>query len=327
MKNFTHHTARSLEEAVELLGSRRPGQARVAAGGTDILELLKNAALPVYPDIIIDIKRIGALDGIIEDANGLTIGALTKVGGIARSALVRAEYGALAEAAESVAAPALRNMGTVGGNLAQEVRCWYYRYPAQLGGAINCLRKGGSGCNALLGDNRYHSIFGAVGPQSLACVAVNPSDLAVALTALGGKVVTTRRTIDAATFLAPKSMAPTVLEHDEIIREIRVPKQPAGTRQRYCKFRLRGTLDFAVVSVAAVVALENGICTDARIALGAVAPAPVRAHAAEKHLLGKPITEQSAAEAAELAVEGTRPLRMNGYKVQIAKALMRQALR
>lgn len=334
MKEFTHYTAHSLDEAVELLG-KHPGKARLTAGGTDILELLKNATLPVSPDAVIDIKRIGGLDRIIEDpnenpsgegANGLTIGALAKIDSVAKSALVRANCGLLAEAAESVASPALRNMGTVGGNLAQEVRCWYYRYPAQLGGPINCLRKGGSGCNALLGDNRYHSIFGAVGPKSLACVAVNPSDLAVALTALDGKVLTTRRTVDAAAFFASNAMAPTVLEQDEIIQGIMVPKQPAGTRQRYCKFRLRATIDFAIVSVAAVVTTEKGICTGARIALGAVAPASFRAHSAEKSLLGKQINQQSAAEAAELAAEGTRPLRMNAYKVEITKALVKQAL-
>jgi NADPH-dependent glutamate synthase beta subunit-like oxidoreductase/CO/xanthine dehydrogenase FAD-binding subunit len=173
MKDFAHQSARSVEEAVSLL-EKQKGRAKLNAGGTDLLGLLKDRVTSAYPRLIINIKNIEGLDYIREDAEGLKVGALTKLSAITGSPLVRDKYKILAQAAESVANPQIRNMCTIGGNLAQEVRCWYYRYPDQIGGAVMCLRKGGGLCNALTGDNRYHSIFGASALESYPCVSHCP---------------------------------------------------------------------------------------------------------------------------------------------------------
>ena len=174
MKDFEHHNARSIDEAVKLLGKHK-GKAKLNAGGTDFLGLLKDLVTPVYPESIINIKGVRGLDYIKEDEEGLKIGALTKLTAIIDSTVVREKYGVLAEAAKSVATPQIRNMCTIGGNLAQEVRCWYYRYPDQLGGTVMCLRKGGAVCNALVGDNRYHSIFGTARLASYPCATHCPA--------------------------------------------------------------------------------------------------------------------------------------------------------
>ncbi len=173
MKDFHHRNVYSVGEAVNLLG-KQMGKARLNAGGTDLLGLLKDRIIPDYPELIINLKSIKGLDYIREDVEGLRIGALTRLSVIADSPLVGEKYKILAEAAESVASPQIRNMCTIGGNLAQEVRCWYYRYPDQLGGTVMCLRKGGEICNALTGDNRYHSIFGAAPLQSYPCTSHCP---------------------------------------------------------------------------------------------------------------------------------------------------------
>ncbi len=229
----------------------------------------------------------------------------------------------------------MRNMATIGGNLAQEVRCWYYRYPRHIGGPIVCLRKGGKFCSALAGDNRYHSIFGAAGLADTSaklgrvrkgCFAVNPSDIAIALVALDARIVTTKRDLPAEAFFKATANSSTVLNEDELIKEIQIPKPPAGSRQRYDKFTLRKPIDFAIVSVASVLTFDNGLCKDARIVLGAVAPEPVRARKAEELIKGKTIDEDIATEAATRALAGASPLKMNGYKVEIAKVLVKRAV-
>jgi NADPH-dependent glutamate synthase beta subunit-like oxidoreductase len=176
MKSFTHHNARSLKEAVRLL-TKYQGKAKISAGGTDLVGILKEKSLPEYPEAVINIKAISGLNYIKEDEQGLKIGSLTKLSDIANSPAIKETYRLLSEAAESVATPQIRNMCTIGGNLAQQVRCWYYRYPDQLGGAINCLRKGGKQCNALAGDNRYHSIFGAAALTEYPCTTGCPAKI------------------------------------------------------------------------------------------------------------------------------------------------------
>jgi NADPH-dependent glutamate synthase beta subunit-like oxidoreductase/CO/xanthine dehydrogenase FAD-binding subunit len=174
MRSFKHHNARSVKEALALL-SRYGGAAKVNAGGTDLLGLLKERALTVYPEAVINLKTIEGLDYIEEDAQGLRIGATTKLAQVAASPVIAGKYRLLSEAALSVATPLVRNMATIGGNLAQDVRCWYYRYPHQLGGPIVCLRKGGKICNALGRDNRYHSIFGAAVMERFPCAGGCPA--------------------------------------------------------------------------------------------------------------------------------------------------------
>lgn len=174
MKPFKHHNARSVREAVSLLAAHK-GKAKVNAGGTDLLCAMRDKSLPLYPEAIINIKGIESLIYIKKQKRELRIGALTRLADIASSAEVKEEYPILAEAAHSVASPHIRNMATMGGNLAQDVRCWYYRYPQQIGGPIVCLRKGGRICSAVPGDNRYHSVFGAAPLNQYPCSTYCPA--------------------------------------------------------------------------------------------------------------------------------------------------------
>jgi NADPH-dependent glutamate synthase beta subunit-like oxidoreductase len=178
MKPFKHHHARSLREATTLLAKYK-GKARVNAGGTDLLGAMRDKTLPAYPEVVINIKTINGLDYIKKDKKGLRIGALAKLADIAGSMEVKEDYKLLAEAVHSVASPHIRNMATIGGNLAQDVRCWYYRYPTQIGGPIVCLRKGGKICSALAGDNRYHSLFGAAPLAEYPCSNHCPAHIAI----------------------------------------------------------------------------------------------------------------------------------------------------
>jgi xanthine dehydrogenase YagS FAD-binding subunit len=157
-------------------------------------------------------------------------------------------------------------------------------------------------------------------------LAVNPSDIGVALTALDANIVTTKRTVDAQTFFTASATQSTLLDQDEVVKEIQIPKPRDGAKQKYLKFTLRTPVDFAIVNVVAVITIEKGVCVDARIVLGAVAPGPVRAKAAEKVIIGQPIDEHRAAEAAEQAIAGAQPLGMNAYKVEIAKTLVKRAI-
>jgi CO/xanthine dehydrogenase FAD-binding subunit len=158
------------------------------------------------------------------------------------------------------------------------------------------------------------------------CLAVHPSDIGIALTALDAKIVTSKRTLDAQTFFTADATKSTLLDPDEVVTEIQIPKPQEAARQKYLKFTLRTPIDFPIVSVASVITTEGGVCVDARIALGAVAPDPVRARAAEKMIIGQPIDEHRAAQAAEQAVAGAQPLSKNAYKVEIAKTLVKRAI-
>jgi hypothetical protein len=158
------------------------------------------------------------------------------------------------------------------------------------------------------------------------CLAVGPSDVGAALVALDARIVTTKRTVGAGAFFNANATCSTILEADELIREIRIPKPPEGARQKYAKFTLRKPIDFAIVSVASMLVVKDGVCKDARIVLGAVAPEPLRAKSAEAAIKGRPIDEKVAAEAAEAAVQGSSPLAMNDYKKTITKALVKRAV-
>ena len=321
MKPFRHLNALSIAEAVHHLNDYA-GRARIVAGGTDILGMLKDQILPDYPEALVNIKTIPGLDYIAEDSSGLKIGALAKLDTLARSPLLRGKYKLLAEAAQSVATPQIRNMGTIGGNLSQDTRCWYYRYPHAIGGRIMCMRKGSGPCLAVNGDNRYHAIFGG-----RRCFAACPSDLATALLALEAEIVTEgtggSRIIPVKDFFNPLGNA---LEKDELIVEIRMPKPPAEAQQHFIKYTLRKPVDFAVVSVAALVTLKEGVCTEGHISLGAVAPGPIRAEEAEQFIKGKKLGPATLQEAAALAVQTAKPLSKNGYKIEIAQVLIARAL-
>lgn len=320
MRAFEHFNAGSVNEAVSLLRRYR-GKARVMAGGTDLLETLKNEILPEYPEALINIKTIPGLEAIEEDEQGLKLGALVRLTAVVQSSAVREKWKILAQAAQSVATPEIRNMGTVGGNLCQDTRCWYYRYPHRVGGRILCRRKGEGPCHAVKGDSRYHAIMG--GRQ---CFAVCPSDMATALAVLDARIRIAgpgiERAIPVADFYTTMGH---VLQPDEIVTEIQVPPPPGNGRQVFLKFRLREPVDFAVASVAAIVSMADGVCEDAGIVLGGVTPMPYRAKAAENALRGRRLAA-AAEEAAEAAVGEARPLRNNAYKMEIAKTLVKRAL-
>lgn len=321
MRSFTHHNAQTIDEACSLL-KRYNGRAVINAGGTDLLSTLKGENLFYYPEAVINIKTIRGLDYIREEDGFLKIGALGLLCDIAGSPLLNEKYRCLAEAAHAVASPQVRNMGTIGGNLCQDVRCWYYRYPRHIGGAIACARKGNGPCHAVKGDNRYHAIMGGK-----KCFAICPSDTAVALTALEGEITIVgpkgQREMAMAEFYSPLKNG---LGKAEMVTEIRVPQLTHTTRQTYSKFTLRKPIDFAIVSVASVIATDDGICTDARIALGGVAPRPVRATAVEELLRGTAIDEEAARRAAELSVAEAKPLSRNAYKLYVMKTLVKRTI-
>ena len=321
MKKFRHMDAVSVSHAVRLL-AEHGDKARLLAGGTDLLGLLKTKAQAAYPELIINIKSIPGLDYIHQDDAGLRIGAMTKLTDIVDSPKIKKDYPILTEAALSVAMPQIRYMGTIGGNLAQETRCWYYRYPHEIGGRIMCKRKGEGPCLAVAGDNRYHAIFGGKG-----CFAVCPSDTAVALAALDAKIRIVgpdrERLLDVMDFYNPMGNA---LAPDEIITEIRIPCFPAENRQVFIKHRVRESIDFAIVSVGLVTVIKEGSCSSVAMVLGAVAPGPHRALKAESFLSGKALNRETIESAAELAVAGAVPLSRNAYKIEIAKTLIKRAL-
>jgi xanthine dehydrogenase YagS FAD-binding subunit len=298
VKSFKHFTATSVDEVLSLLGEYK-GKAKLIAGGTDLLGSLKDEILPDYPVALINIKAILGLHNIHDDAKGLMIGPSAKLTEIARSPVIRKKYPVLSEGAETVATPEIRNMATLGGNLCQDTRCWYYRYPHEMGGRILCYRKGSGPCHALKGDNRYHAIMGGK-----ACFAVCPSDMAIALTALDARL---------------KIAGPELVE-------IHVPPLPKGVKQTFIKFTLREPVDFAIVSVASVIMVQDGVCKDARIALGAVAPTPIRATDAEEALKGEVLNAKTVERAAGAAVSGAKPMSMNAYKIEITKELVKRAI-
>ena len=321
MRTFTHIDSYSVNETCALLGEYQ-GRAKLNAGGTDLLSTLKGDILPDYPEAVLNIKTIPDLDYIREEGNLLKIGALTQLSALVESSVLKEKYGVLAEAALSIGSPQIRNVATIGGNLCQASRCWYYRYPRLVGGPMLCLRKGSGPCFAVKGDNRYHAIL-----EGRKCYAVCPSDIAVALAALDARVTITglkgERSIPVVDFFNPLGNA---LEVNEIVKEVEIPEPTLSAEQKYLKFTLRKPIDFAIVSVAAVITIKDKICTDARIILGAVAPMPYRAKAAEEAIIGQTINESIAAEAAEKAMAGAKPLSMNAYKIEISKALVKRAI-
>lgn len=322
MKYFKHFDADSIDQALAM-GMEYRGKTAWMAGGTDLLGVLKSELLGDYPAALINLKTIPGLNIIQLKDQTCSLGATTPLADLAASELIREKFPALAAAADSVGSPELRNMGTLGGNLCQDTRCWYYRYPDKMGGQIPCYRKGKGPCHAIKGENRYHAILGGK-----KCYAVCPSDLAVALGALDAQVKIKgpeqERLIPILDFF---NILGTVLKPHELITEILIPLPHPNAIQIFLKNRLRKAVDFAVVSVAVRLDMDpGGICRDARIILGAVAPTPFRALASEAALKGKPFNETQAAAAAEAAVKEAKPLSQNAFKVEITKALVKQAL-
>jgi xanthine dehydrogenase YagS FAD-binding subunit len=318
MRNFAHVNALTLDQAIATL--RRYGKkAAVIAGGTDLLGKMKDEIFPTYPEALVNIKSIPGLDFITHKRGGLTIGALTRLEDIATSEITRKHCPALAEAARRTASTHLREMGTLGGNLCQDIRCWYYRNPNN---RFPCMRKGGGRCYAIEGDNRYHSIFG--GSVQEGCYAVHPSDTAPALIALDATIKTTKRSVKAEDFFQVSVAKTTVLDDDEIVTEIQAPSSPG--KSSFVKFALRKAIDFPIVNCAAMVRTSGQKVTAARICLNAVYVKPYRAFKAEEAILGKAIDEANAESAGDACVADAKPLSHNAYMVPLARAMVKRAL-
>jgi len=326
MKAFEWTNPATINEAVKMLRTATPGDIdeapRPIAGGQDLLTTMKDYTS--RPTRVVNLKNIRGLDRITVNARGLTIGALVTLTELEEHAGVRKSFPGLAEAAHSIATPQIRNLGTVGGNLCQRPRCWYFRLEE-----VICLKKGGSECYAASGENKYNAIIGG-GPSHI----VHPSDLAPMLLALGASVTVVgaagKRVIPLDKFFTLPSEGnirrENVLKNEEIITEISVPMSPVAARSTYLKFKERESLDFALASAAVALQLAGNTVRDARIVLGGVAPIPWRVPAAEKFVIGKSLTLDVLAEAAKIALADARPLEKNAYKVPLAQTLVRRAL-
>jgi xanthine dehydrogenase YagS FAD-binding subunit len=310
-----------MREAFALL-DQEGGQACVLAGGTDLLPLMKaDIATPVR---LLDIKRLDGLSNEIEETpQGLVLGSLASLATIEHHVLIQQRYTLLAEAAAVAATPQLRHMATLGGNLLQRPRCWYFRMPQ-----FHCWLKGGDTCPAVDGENQLHALFGG-GP----CYAVHPSDLAPALLALEAEVRLGGVTGETALSLSEIFVLPddTVrrevsVAEDELLLSIQLPPLPEGTRSTYLKAMDRKAWSFALVGVAAVLRMEGARVADVRLVLSGVAPIPWRVTAAEQVLLAGDISEARISLAAEQAMADATPLAHNHYKIPLAKHLIRRAL-
>src|SRR5256714_1310995 len=329
MNTFEWISPGTVAEAVSALKSAMVGSdlddaARPIARGQDLLTTMKDYI--TRPVRVVNLKGIRGLDKIEADGKGgLRIGALVTLAQLEEHAIVRRNFPGLSEAAHSVGTPQIRNLGTVGGNLCQRPRCWYFRLEE-----VVCLKKGGSECYAAKGENKYNAIIGR-GPSYI----VHPSDLAPMLLALGARVTVAgaagKRVIPLDKFFTLPSEGnirrENVLQNDEIVTEIFVPASPLATHSAYLKFKERESLDFALASVAAAVQLANNkTVRDARIVLGGVAPIPWRVPAAEKFVAGKELTPDVLAETGKIALADAKPLEKNAYKVPLTQTLVRRAL-
>jgi len=320
MNPFTY--TRAPDKATAIREVTSAPQATFLGGGTNLVDLMKEGV--EHPDHLVDIHRL-PLDKIEENAGGLRIGAMATNSDVANHSLVREHYPLLAQALLAGASPQLRNMATVGGNLMQRTRCFYF-YDT----AMPCnKRQPGSGCGALHGFNRIHAILGA----SEQCVAVHPSDLCVALAALDASVevedANGAHSISFEEFHRLPGDTPqydTTLKHGELITSVTLPASALAAHSHYLKVRDRASYAFALVSVAAALELNEDKIRSARIVLGGVAHKPWRASQAEKSLIGANADEKTFAEAADLALQSAQPLKHNAFKVALAQRSIVRAL-
>ena len=345
MHPFQYHEPQTLADAVALLTAEPEHDlritARIIAGGSDLLDEVKEGI--IAPGRVVSLAGVPDLAGIAEfesengggggNGNGLSIGAMTTIAAIAAHPVIRAAYTALAEAAGGLATPQIRNVGTLGGNLNQRPRCWYYRHPL-----IPCLKKGGDRCYALAGNTKYLCVTG--GDR---CYIVHPSDTAVALSVFEAAIECQgsngSRTLPIGEFFAGPGAdvtRETVLEPGEVVTRVTLPRPaalgaPSGSgvetpRSLYLKAREREAGDFALVSVAARLAVSDGVVRQAAVALGGVAPVPYRATQVEEYLAGRAVDAVDAVHAGSLSIPDARPMTDNGYKVVMANNLVKQAV-
>jgi xanthine dehydrogenase YagS FAD-binding subunit len=322
MPVFELYQPASVDDALKLL-DRHGADAWVLAGGLDSMDWLKDRLKK--PKVVVDLTQVKELHGIKEANGGLEIGAMTTLTEVVRHPVVREKYSILMDAAELVASPQIRNQGTLGGNVSQDTRCWYYR------GGWTCYRAGGNICYAdtPTAINREHAIFDAD-----RCVAVNPSDTAPALVALDAQMVVRgpkgERVVNAEDYWIGPGIDITrmnVLAPNELLVAIRIPATMAGAQFYFEKVRDRQVWDFPLVNVAAAIKPNGGTIGEARLVVNAVAATPKRLKNVEAFIVGKPRTEETAKAAGDMAVQGAQTLRHNGYKVPLMRNLVKRAVR
>jgi xanthine dehydrogenase YagS FAD-binding subunit len=319
MNRFELAQATSTAQARELLAEKAGGVLK--AGGIDLLDHLKEHLLE--PPRVVDLKTIPGLDTIAAEPDGsLRIGPLATLAKVAAHSTVQKTHPALARACGEAASPQIRNVATIGGNVLQRPRCWYYRLES-----YKCLKKGGDVCYAVGGENRYHVIFGG-GPS----YAAHPSNAAVALVAYGASFVLEGkkgpRTVAADEFFVPPAKDPereNGIAPDEVLTEIRIPSA-AGVKSAYLEIRERAAFDWPLVAAAIALKADGGVVKEARVVLGAVAPVPWRSTRTEQALAGKKLDDATIVAAARAATVGAQPLSDNGYKVGLVQTLVRRML-
>ena len=322
MPVFELYQPTTIDDAIRLLDQHQP-DALVLAGGLDSMDWLKDRLKK--PKVVVDLGQIKELRGVREANGGLEIGAMTPLTEVVKHPAVREKYSILMEAAELVASPQIRNQGTIGGNVSQDTRCWYYR------GGWTCYRAGGNICYAdtPTAINREHAIFDAD-----RCVAVNPSDTAPALVALDAQMVIRgprgERVVNAENYWIGPGIDITrmnVLQPNELLTAIRIPATMAGAQFYFEKVRDRQVWDFPLVNVASAIKPNGGNIGESRIVVNAVAATPKRLRNVEAFIAGKPRNEETAKAAGEMAVQGAQTLRHNGYKVPLMRNLVKRAVR
>jgi xanthine dehydrogenase YagS FAD-binding subunit len=317
MNRFEFVRAKSAKEAADLLAATKG--AMLKASGTDLLDRMKSFI--DTPSRVVSLSGAADLGAVVVELGATRIGALVTLANLAEK-LKEGPLAALGQAAGEAATPQIRNVATVGGNLCQRPRCWYYRL-----GEVPCLKKGGKDCPAIEGDNRYHAIF-----ETSPCPIVHPSNLAGPILAFGATIHVqgpggTRDIAADKFFSLPKTdiARENVLERDEVITSVLVPAWE-GARSAYLEGREKESFDWSLVNATAVLKLDNGVCKEARIVLGSVAPIPWRAPAAEAALIGKKIDAAVAAEAARAAFADAKPLSGNAYKIPMGRAITKRAI-
>ncbi|MCH6570057.1 MAG: FAD binding domain-containing protein [Acidobacteria bacterium] len=322
MKSFTNVNPENRQEVVSLLKKviEEGKTASLAGGGSDLLGMIKDDL--VAPDVVVNLKDLEGLQKIEPHSQGVRIGGLVTLQELSQHPLILSQYTVLAEAAGTVATPQIRNVGTVAGNICQRPWCWYFRQ------GFPCFKHGGDRCYSVVGQNQLHAIFGG-GPSFI----VHPSDTAPALMALEARFRIAgpdgERVVPASEFFVlPREEVSreNILGPDEVLVEIELPPARQNVKSTYVKIMDREAWTHAVLSVAAVLEIDQGVCRKARIVLGAVAPIPWHLPHVERMLVGQRITADLAGDAGRAAVSRAQPLAKNGYKIPLTEALVRRTL-
>ena len=322
MKAFSNANPKDVREAVAMLSQahQQGRSASIVGGGSDLLGMVKEHL--IAPDVLVNLKAIRGLDHIEIQGGKVKLGGLMTLDSLSRDPRIRKQYTVLAEAAENVGTPQIRNAGTLAGNVCQRPWCWYFR------NGFPCLKNGGKICFSASGENQFHAIFGG-GPSYI----VHPSDTAPALVALDAQFhiagPSGERVLPASEFFQlPRVDASreNVLAKDEVLAAIQLPGARPGVRSTYHKVLDREAWTHAVVSAAIALEMDQQICRSARVVLGGVAPIPWRLQKVEAMLIGQRITPELAAQAGEASVEGAHPLAKNKYKVPLTKAVVKRTL-